>query len=82
MKVREGWAYGTTDSGDWLTILGSHWKAPDLALEAGGAIRPDVEWIQDRLILARVRETWHPGVASGRAYRILEVAARAAVDGA
>lgn len=73
MKRREGWAWGTTDGGEWLTILGSHWASPTLADTAGDAVLPEAAaapWLRDRMVLAHVSEVWHPGVASGRAYRI------------
>jgi len=76
MSVRKGWAWGTTDGGEWLTILGSHWSAPLLADTAAEAALPEAAsapWLRDRMVLAHVTETWHPGVASGRAYRINQI---------
>jgi len=29
-RAPEGYAVGTTDSGEWLTLLGSHWEAMPL----------------------------------------------------
>ncbi len=76
VAAREGWAWGMTDSGEWLTILGSAWDTPPLAPTADQAQRPpalDAEWRRDRATLARVREMWHPGVSgSGLAYLIIE----------
>ena len=73
MANRSGWAWGTTDSGEWLTILGSHWAPGVLVPTAEEAIRPvvaDAEWNAGRFFLAYVSEVYHPGVSSGRAYRI------------
>lgn len=76
-KAREGWSWGTTDSGEWLTILGSHWSSPtlyDTAEEATLAkpVALDQPWNADRAVLAYVRETYHPGVTSGQAYCVLK----------
>lgn len=79
---RQGWAWGTTDGGQWLTILGSHYERPVLTATAGEAVRPaayNAPWFADERapILAYVVEVWHPGVASGRAYRIDQAATAA-----
>lgn len=73
MSKREGWSWGTADGPEWLTILGSHWGSPILAATADEAIKPEAlnaEWNTDRAALAHVTEVYHPGVASGRAYRV------------
>lgn len=74
--MRHGWSWGTTDSGEWLTILGSHHRAPVLAPTPEDAVRNtyyDQPWMEGRGILARVTEVYHPGVSGGRAYRIHEI---------
>lgn len=74
---RLGYSAGTTDSGEWLTILGSHHAAPTLyatEAEARDAIPADLgPWLADRMVVKLVREVYHPGVTgSGRAYRIVK----------
>lgn len=85
MVNRQGWAWGTTGAGEWLTILGSHWERPALAATAEEAVRPeayDAPWFagEHAPILAHVTEVWHPGVESGRAYRINRTATGAASE--
>ena len=70
----EGWAWGTTDGGEWLTIPGSVYAHPTLHPTAGDAPRPTYVILGHDLVLARVREVAHHGVTvTGLAYRILEV---------
>lgn len=74
--ARTGWSAGTTTGGEWLTILGSHWAAPPLyptAEAAEAAIPANLhQSTAEAMVVRYVRETWHPGVASGRAYRIID----------
>lgn len=50
----EGWAWGTTDGGQWLTIAGSALDTPVLAVEAADAVAP-APIIGSTQVLARVR---------------------------
>lgn len=79
MNQRRGWSWGTTGTGkEWLTILGSHWAAPPLVERREDAIKNAAyhqPWFADQgVTLALVVEVYHPGVESGRAYRIEEIA--------
>jgi hypothetical protein len=77
-NVRMGWAYGLCiGSSEWLTILGSAFKAPELAGAPGDVLPPEApapEW--GEWVLAEVEEVWHGGVTGARpyAYRILQSA--------
>lgn len=75
--AREGYSAGTTDSGEWLTILGSYHAAPVLyatMAEARAAIPANLHpSLAERMVVKLVREVYHPGVTgSGHAYRIIE----------
>ena len=71
----EGWAWGEIiGEGEWLTVLGSHYRAPVLHSTPDAARAASVDapgWCQ--AVVARVRMVYHGGVASGRAFRILEL---------
>lgn len=78
MTAREGWSAGTTTGGQWLTILGSHFRVPTLhptAAAAEAAIPATLTGpLRAELVVRYVRETWHPGVTGdGRAYRIVDL---------
>lgn len=64
-----GYAWGSTSGGKWLTIAGSHWRAPALTETPEQAQRP----YPAADTLARVERWTHPGVESGRAFKILDI---------
>lgn len=67
---KTGYAWGLLiGSEEWLTIPGSHWDAPPLTETPQAARRPYAE--ADTLAL--VERWWHPGVGSGRAFRIIAI---------
>lgn len=69
MANSTGYSWGTAEGGEWLTILGSHWAPPVLTDHPEEAKRPH----PSANVLARVERCYHPGVASGRAFRILHI---------
>jgi hypothetical protein len=76
MTERTGWAYGTTSSGQWLTIPGSAYKRPVLHparedAETALAASPLAGNPHMHLTVAHVTEVEHGGVTvTGLAYRI------------
>lgn len=75
MGGRVGWVWGVSlgrgDGGhEWLTVPGSTYETPTLAATAAEAVPAYTV----AAILARVIETWHPGVTGprGMAYRVIE----------
>lgn len=67
MSARKGWAWGTTDSGEWLCIAGSAHARPHLARTPGEAVPYPTNIINTTPVLALVEDLGHPY------YRILEV---------
>ena len=83
--TRSGWAYGDRgrsplgEPSDWLTVLGSAYRRPELyATQAGAERALDDAGIRHALHMnievAHVTEVAHGGVSGGYAYRISRVA--------
>lgn len=64
---REGWAAGFVYTGRWLTISGTHWEPATLYDTQQEA----TEHRSGDMVVRYVREVWHPGVESGRAYKVV-----------
>jgi hypothetical protein len=68
---KAGYAWGLLiGSEEWLTIPGSHWEVPPLTETPQAAKRP---YPAAADTLALVERWWHPGVGSGRAFRIVKI---------
>jgi hypothetical protein len=75
--TRAGWAFGdiSTGSGEWLTVLGSALRSPDLYGTEGEAVAAlDVSGYRAvkhlTMAVRHVTEVRHGGVSGGYAYRI------------